>query len=136
MWNILTLNYCTICGFHRQMSHQWELKPDECKSKKYNIMNSNKTQMKNPSNISVIPWLRFNDIFTETFQKRWWMSDACLTPSDFYSSCIVGRTNSFLWANDVRFELDQQSFILVVSTRFNYNARAHMSLRWEAYFNT
>ena len=58
MWNILTLNYCTICGFQRQMSHQWGLKPDECKSKKYNIMNSNKTQMKNPSNISVIPIYR------------------------------------------------------------------------------
>jgi hypothetical protein len=36
------------------MSHQWGLQPDEWKSKKYNIMNSNKTQMKNLSNISVI----------------------------------------------------------------------------------
>jgi hypothetical protein len=36
------------------MSHQWRLKPDEWKSKKDNIMNSNKTQMKNPSNISII----------------------------------------------------------------------------------
>jgi hypothetical protein len=41
------------------MSHQWGLKPeDEWKSKKYNIMNSNKTQMKSPSNISVIPIYR------------------------------------------------------------------------------
>ena len=40
------------------MSHQWGLKSDEWKSKKYNIMNSNKTQMKNPSNISVIPMYR------------------------------------------------------------------------------
>jgi hypothetical protein len=37
---------------------QWGLKSDERKSKKYNIMNSNKTQMKNPSNISVIPMYR------------------------------------------------------------------------------
>ena len=55
MWNILTLNYCTACKFQRQMSHHWGLKPDEWKSEKYNIMNSNKTQMKSPSNISVIP---------------------------------------------------------------------------------
>ena len=110
------------------------MKPDEWKSKKYNIMNSNKTQMKNPSNISVIP--RFNNFFTEMFQKRWWMSNGCLTPSDFYSSCIVGRTNSFLWEDDVRFVLDQQSYILIVSTRLNYNARAHMSLGWEHYFNS
>jgi hypothetical protein len=40
------------------MPHQWGLKPDEWKSKKNNIMNSNKTQMKNPSNISVIPIYR------------------------------------------------------------------------------
>jgi hypothetical protein len=40
------------------MSHQWGLKPDEWKSKRNNIMNSNKTQMKSPSNISVIPIYR------------------------------------------------------------------------------
>jgi hypothetical protein len=64
------------------------------------------------------------------------MSNGCLTPSDFYSSYIVERTNPFLWEDDVRFVLDQHSYILIVPTRLNYNAPAHMSLSWEHYFNS
>jgi hypothetical protein len=51
------------------MSHHWGLKPDEWKSEKYNIMNSNKTQMKNPSNISAIPIYR-GSVLTMFSQKR------------------------------------------------------------------
>ena len=51
------------------MSHQWGLKPDEWKSKKYNIMNSNKTQMKNPSNISIISIYR-DSVLTIFLLKR------------------------------------------------------------------
>ena len=40
---------------------------------------------------------------------------------------------TFLWDDYVHFVLDQQSWILIVLTRWNNNARTHMSLHWAHY---